>query len=276
MSSATDPGVHILLVEDDEADAVLLQRFLEPLVDGTVQRARTLRSAVEAATRTRFDVVVLDLGLPDAWGLDTILRFNRLAPPVPVVVLTGTQAESFAERARRAGAVAFISKSVDVERMAAEVRAAIPARGLGGETSERELHDLSRVARPSRLAAAAAAFGADDVADVPELWGPLVDRYGDLLDLIVDQATFRSTGGVGDHLRDFVGDLASMGARPRDLISIHTAALRSRMAHAEGGGIDGLLAEARLAVLEAMGYLASHYRTRALGAAADGTSPEST
>lgn len=110
-----DP-ITALLVEDNLADAELIETRLEPAM-GTVgaQRVQTVRadslSAACAALRHQpVDVVILDLSLPDARGLDALYRVRAAAPDVPVIVLTGSDDQRLALRALHAGAQDYVSK----------------------------------------------------------------------------------------------------------------------------------------------------------------------
>jgi two-component sensor histidine kinase len=81
----------ILLVEDNPGDADLI-RYLIAEVDPagfTFRHETTLGGAIQALTSHLFDVVLLDLTLPDSTGLETVERMVASAPGIPVVILTG-------------------------------------------------------------------------------------------------------------------------------------------------------------------------------------------
>ena len=269
-------SIDILLVEDDDADAVLLSRHLEPLLGAPVTRAPNLALAAEQALAHRFDVAGLDLGLPDAWGLDALLRFGRRVPDLPVIVLTGTQEPAFAEKARRSGVIGFVSKTLPPEDVAAQVlpgeRGGRRGRSPGGEWNYAGGPQMDA---GSRSAATAKIYGRTDLGESdPETWAFYVARYGDLLDLVLEQATFTTELNVAEHLQAFAtGAGFPPRAGPRDVVSIHTSALRKRVAAANGIGVDQILAESRFAVLETMGHLAAYYRTASIGASSDRAVP---
>ena len=84
--------VKILLVEDSTSDADLLQEMLHLTGLGrfeftTVDR---LDEALVRLSQKTFDVLLLDLSLPDSSGPDTFLRARNAAPQVPIVVSTNT------------------------------------------------------------------------------------------------------------------------------------------------------------------------------------------
>ena len=94
----------VVLVVDDE---VQIRRFLRAglELDGfSVQDAETGADALRWATLKPPDLVILDLGLPDAEGLEAVRRAHAAAPSVALVVLTGLDDESLAAESVREGA----------------------------------------------------------------------------------------------------------------------------------------------------------------------------
>ena len=83
-------GIDVLLVEDDEGDAVLVQACLEETGRSgpAILWRRTLAEALNALGRDP-SCVLLDLGLPDAQGLGALLSIVDAAPDIAVIVLTG-------------------------------------------------------------------------------------------------------------------------------------------------------------------------------------------
>lgn len=104
--------VHILLVEDNKADARLVERRLEAAqrVRCGVEHAEWLSSALMLAKNKRFDLVLLDLSLPDSHGIDTIVSMRREMPNTPIIVLSAQEDLNVATRSMEAGADNFIVK----------------------------------------------------------------------------------------------------------------------------------------------------------------------
>jgi signal transduction histidine kinase len=106
------PVVSILLVEDSASDAVLLQ---ESLSEGGVGgfRFTHAESWAEAAAHLQqqsFDVLLLDLSLPDSTGSETFVRARAAAPSLPIVVLTGVTDEAVGLEAVRHGIQDYLIK----------------------------------------------------------------------------------------------------------------------------------------------------------------------
>jgi len=112
-STPPAPGgpIAVLLVEDDEGDAVLVQAHLR-LSDlpGEVVWVRSLEEAARTMAEAPVSCALVDLGLPDAAGLDALERLLALAPDLPVVVLTGLNDGNRGVAAVAAGAQDYLVK----------------------------------------------------------------------------------------------------------------------------------------------------------------------
>ena len=106
-------SIRVLLVEDNPLHARLLKGFLGRISgqDFPVLQVGSLEEALIRASRDSFDVVLLDLVLPDGSGLDTLLRFRARFEELPVVVLTGLDDVELATRALEHGAQDYLLKS---------------------------------------------------------------------------------------------------------------------------------------------------------------------
>src|SRR2546429_2326159 len=100
-SPVLDHQVQVLLVEDDDGDAVLVGELLREVGAAVVvQRARSLAQAKDLVSGAA--CVLLDLGLPDSQGLNGLRQLLQLEPDAAIVVLTGEASEHLGERAVRA------------------------------------------------------------------------------------------------------------------------------------------------------------------------------
>ena len=124
--------MHILLVEDNPGDARLIEMLLQEARDhGRLKqldlvRANTLADAAVKLGDQDFDIILLDLSLPDAHGRETYTRIQQAAPDLPVVALTGNDDERLAEDLVAAGAQDYLIKGqVDAGLLARSLRYAI-------------------------------------------------------------------------------------------------------------------------------------------------------
>ena len=108
----SDGPNRILLVEDNPGDARLLRETLKDVANYRfdLEHVERFSQALERLQREHFDVVLLDLSLPDSQGLDTLAPVRDAAPDVPILVLTGLDDEDLAVRALRVGAQDYLVK----------------------------------------------------------------------------------------------------------------------------------------------------------------------
>jgi len=118
----------VLLVEDNDVDAQLTQDLLSEwcMEEFQITRAKTLGEGLTLLSRERFDAVLLDLSLPDAFGLPTVREVLATNPTIAVVVLSGVNDQSLALHAVRQGAQDYLVKGQGhPELLARAVRYAI-------------------------------------------------------------------------------------------------------------------------------------------------------
>ncbi len=121
----------VLIVEDNQVFSQLIRGLLTSGKDLGFDAvlARTLAEAHDRLAEGPVDAVLLDLGLPDSGGLDTVKRTVALAPTLPIVVLTGVNDDTLATQALRAGAQDYLVKTgLTVERLTRSLTYAMERR----------------------------------------------------------------------------------------------------------------------------------------------------
>jgi diguanylate cyclase len=134
--------IRLLLVEDDPQDARFLQSSLRRSDGGPFEIAHvgTVADACVFATRGQTDLILLDLGLPDATELDGLTRLQRCVPEIPIIVLTARDDRALALEALHGGAEDYLVKgSVDRDGLLRAIRYAVERH--------RGIRDLARVTR---------------------------------------------------------------------------------------------------------------------------------
>src|SRR5438067_6818157 len=131
-----EPPLRILLVEDDPAYAELTRAMLRTTSATAVMLDHTtsVHAAVDRLADSQYDIVLLDLGLPDAQELEALNSLVGAAPDLPLVILTGTENEVLALQAVKGGAQDYLIKGqATPELLVRAIRYAI-------ERKQSELH----------------------------------------------------------------------------------------------------------------------------------------
>ncbi|MQA66158.1 MAG: response regulator [Alphaproteobacteria bacterium] len=102
----------LLLVDDDSDLAELLAEQLQIVGEFDTELAHCARAALEAVFKSRFDLLLLDVGLPDMDGRDLCRLMRRQGIKVPIVMLSGLQSDADVVRGLDAGADDYIVKAI--------------------------------------------------------------------------------------------------------------------------------------------------------------------
>jgi diguanylate cyclase (GGDEF)-like protein len=126
--------IRLLLVEDNPGDARLLREMLreDPSHNTVLTHVETMVDAEQHLAEHATDIILLDLGLPDAHELGAVRWARSTAPRVALVVLTGLDDESLATQALQEGAQDYLIKGqVEVRGLLRALRYAVERKSLG-------------------------------------------------------------------------------------------------------------------------------------------------
>jgi len=146
--------IRILIADDHEIVRAGLKQFLAGADDLLVAgEAGSGAETIELVRNGGFDLVLLDIRMPDGSGIDTLGRLKALQPELPVLMLSGFAEEQYALNLLRAGAAGYISKEAAPEELVKAIRtvhagrkyvsadlAQILAEGVSGN-SDKPLHE---------------------------------------------------------------------------------------------------------------------------------------
>jgi diguanylate cyclase (GGDEF)-like protein len=210
-SIAPPPGVgELLLVEDNPGDACLIAEYLHQAYgdEYQIRSVPTMTEALALLQVSAVQVVVADLGLPDALGLDAVRRLSAACPAAPLVVLSGIRNDGLALEAVSRGAQDFLDKStLDPERLKHAISFAIERQRASKRLAELAHHDqltglanraqfLERLDHAVALAQRNGANFAVMFVDLDK-FKPINDSYGhDAGDTILQEVALRLSTAV--------------------------------------------------------------------------------
>ncbi|TAN42290.1 MAG: hybrid sensor histidine kinase/response regulator [Nitrospirae bacterium] len=137
-----------LLVEDNPGDVRLIREMLkESGVSFELESCDRLSSALKLLRTERFDIVLLDLGLPDSQGIETLHRIYSQAPELPIIIFTGLADEALSAKAISAGAQDYLEKGqIDIKGLVRSIRYSIERKQAEAKlnVSENKFYKLSQ------------------------------------------------------------------------------------------------------------------------------------
>ncbi len=134
------PTCSILLVDDDPAVCTSLGDVLA-VMHHQVESAHSGHEALAACEQRDFDLVVLDIGLPDLSGLELVSRLEQSHPEIEILIVTGQASYDYAMRAVSRSTIGFLVKPIDLDRLLAIVDR-VAQRAAAEMERERLIHQL--------------------------------------------------------------------------------------------------------------------------------------
>jgi|WetSurMetagenome_2_1015567.scaffolds.fasta_scaffold01452_10 PAS domain S-box-containing protein len=154
-----DDFIHALLIEDNPGDVRLINEMVKENKGRTIilEHQSTLSEGLQALLKDKYDVLLLDLNLPDNKGFGTFIKVYSQNPEIPIVVLTGTKDVELAIKSLHNGAQDYLTKGeIDSALLLRAISYAIERAGLlrvvqseldERKTIERELRKVNRALR---------------------------------------------------------------------------------------------------------------------------------
>ena len=225
--------IRILLVEDDPDDIWVMRNLLGDRWDGPFElvQVELLSVAIERCAEEKFDVLLLDLSLPDSDGLATFFTMHAHADQVPIVVLSGRRDEALAVKAVQAGAQDYLVKGqVNDLLLVRSIRYAIErGRRHRAEESLRDTSEEFRAAQQIQQRLYPAKSPSLPGFEIAGTLHPAKATAGDYFDYI---PMLENCLGV------VLGDVSSHGMGPALLMSETRACLRTlAQVHSDVGEI---------------------------------------
>ncbi len=229
----------ILLVEDNPGQATVAQSFLQVgMPDSQTTHVDTLADALRAVKVDTFDVILLDLGLPDGDGLDVVLALAEVAIDVPIVILTAQGEEGLGPLCIQAGASDFVNK----RDMTPDSLVRAVEFGASRKT-ESVVRDLSQIVSEYRNVA-----GEDTEVES--------DRFKTLYEKLITEPNFLMTE---DH-QELVKMLGEAGYSGGQAISLHADCIEAVCRTADDHARARYLSNSSPVLAATLRFLVDYYR----------------
>lgn len=267
----------VLLIEDEPDDIANIRNILENTRSAFFKRgfqltcAETLSAAKKIWSQQEFNVILLDLMLPDSRHLNSLESIQAETSGTPIVVQTALEDEVVAVKALELGACGYLPKVFSERDLVLyAIRAAIERQWqlenleqFHQQQQEQEFDVLESLLRDSNNFNS---HYADSFQQrMPDVFEELKARYHNLLDRAVEQKIYKVEYNIGDRLNVFIEQLGYLQATPKDLLSLHTIVLKQKQQDLGQRKSRAYMVEGRYLILELMGKLAAYYRKYYIG-----------
>ena len=274
MTKSQQEIMRILLVEDNPGDRDLICDYIQESHGGhQISFAATLSEALRQADPCAIDVILLDLGLPDSQGIETLRRLRQELSDVPVIVITGMDDDAIGIKALKSGAQDYLVKGrTGPEVLNRALRYSVERHRLVEQLAherkerERERENLALTGLQGPAQVTSRLYGGKSLHELaPRLFQDLSDEYGRLLIAALENQVKKTSRDISTELRDLADKIGAVSAGPRDVVEIHKSALRAITENKTPAKAQALTIEGRFLVLELMGHLVSFYRRHCMG-----------
>jgi len=273
---------YILLVTEKATDYTQIDRFLNEAPTSTtadlefqVDSCDRLDEAIAQLSEKHFDVLLLSIDSPESQAMKTLQDSQEQFPYLPIVVLTDSKDETLRVQCLQLGAQGYLVKDqLDSKLLVYSLRLAIEQKrelevlqeNQLKRLQEQEILGLRHIVDTAKTQITAKLFGLSLLRESsPEIFQEIVQQYGELMDLSMEQRAYKVDYNISEQLRNMGEQLGFLKASPRDVVEIHTQVLKAKTQNSNPVKAQAYVSEGRLMVLELMGYLASYYRKYFIG-----------
>jgi CheY-like chemotaxis protein len=267
----TEESLKILVVEDDAVDRQMLRRTLAATdLAVSLEEVGTVSEAVSRLRENKYDLVLLDYKLPDGTALSVLKAMQQAqGAQIPIIVLTVHAEKKIAMEALAEGAQDFLPKEmVNPDNLERAIRYSMQRSKLYQELQ----WSKEKERRERELRAFQESVTEYDTAPPPAIrestlfFDQCVSEYRAAVTKAMEELSFKVPKEVPDHMRGLANKLGEMHAGPKDIIDIHTSAIKQLCKGKSTSIEQAITDEARILLIQLMGYICRYYRHRLLSA----------
>ncbi len=267
----------VLLIEDEPDDIVKIQNILENTRSAFFERgfkltcAETLSAAKQILSQQEFDVILLDLMLPDSRHMYSLEELQTVVSGTPIIVQTALEDEVVAVKALEMGACGYLPKIVaERDLLLYAIRTAIERKlqlaDLEQSQQQQQKQEFDALESLLRDANSFNSQSFDPLQQrIPDVFNELKVKYRDLLDRVVKQKIYKVEYNTSDRINVLIEQLGYLQATPKDIITLHTLVLKQKQQDLGQRKSRAYTVEGRYLLLELMGKLAAYYRKYYIG-----------
>ena len=262
----------ILLVEDNPADARLIKEYFKEIENSSnfiIEHLDRFEQVNNKVTNENFDLVLLDLYLPDSDGVDTFVKLHSKFKELPIVVLTGLDDTKLAEKVVGIGAQDYLVKSdLQISRLKSILNNAFSREVFKKSTTGFDPNKVYKSYFPypdsSNIKTQIATFSLDsNIKDLDSIFQFFIEIYQNNVKNNVPGLENKIKLELAKSLSSEAEAFAILDLSPLDLITIHNAALNNLIENStEGKSQDKYIKISKVVLFELMNITLKDYYNR--------------
>lgn len=257
--------VKLLLVEDNPGDARYLKEILKDVrqVNFEIDQAERMTKTIVYLEQGKYDVILLDLGLPDSHGFETFEQVHNHSPGTPIVILSGNKDSRLAARAVESGAQDFqIKGEIEEKALVRSIRYAIKRQIIRDKMDLTNKSNARKTTSSQAVGLQASASLQPTEVDYSKAlkerdvrnFTQLTKKYRELLTNAFTRPKCDARSDLSRVLQLFAKELGYLKSSSDDFLEIHASSLSSiTQQNSDTNRVSQLM------FLEVLGYLSSHY-----------------
>ena len=268
-----DSPCRILLVEDDPKDIETIQNMLHDARSAFFERGfeltcvETLSVAKKVLLDREFEVILLDLILPDSRNMNSLQELQNIVTGIPIIVQTALEDEVVAVKALELGSCGYLPKiASDRDLLLYAIRSAIERKQQLANIEEFGQQELELDRVETILAGIPQPENDKSLKQrFPDIYSEIEQRYYLLLERFVEQKIYKVEYELAGEINILIEQLGYLQATSRDLIEVHSNTLKQKQASSSKKGHKAYIMEGRYLLIELMGRLVNYYRRYYVG-----------
>ncbi|WP_372964247.1 response regulator [Marinobacter sp.] len=203
-----------LVLEDDELVGELLETVVAGIINGVhVSLARSLTEARRRVAENRYDLYLVDWGLPDGSGIELVKQIRAFDSSVPIVIVSGRSDRESVLQAAHYGISGYISKPLDIELLHRRLSELVPTNSAESQSvhdflleSSNDVVQLPTDLDPGEILDLMERVDELSAAELAEIWRTQIGLTARILD-VANSSSFRRTGQPVESLRAAIGTM---------------------------------------------------------------------
>lgn len=266
--------VNILIVEDNPGDIDIIKELLSSPSNLRVNllEANSLKAAKEHCDKTKCDLILLDLGLPDSQGMETFNKMSAAAQDVPIIVLTGLEDDILAEKLIGSGAQDYLVKGrFDSFQLMHSIQFSIQRNNftkylLKIESKNSDEYDnsiLKNYSESNQSEITSNLYASVKLSKASkEIFLSQVAGLEEILMQNFESKFLKTDFNISEELEKMAHQIGHFNGTAKDVVEIYVTALHNIKLKESDKITSVISSDGKIILVELMGYLASFYQLR--------------